>query len=69
MVDYILMCGCKHSERKCKAALLYLSKWENGTSVPDVERRKLAGIVGAVLCLCYFMEDRKKGIGRREKMR
>lgn len=27
----------------------------------------LAGIVGAVLCLCYFMEDRKKGIGRKEK--
>ena len=27
----------------------------------------LAGIVGAVLCLCYFMENRKKGIGRRKK--
>jgi len=27
----------------------------------------LAGIVGAALCLCYFMENRKKGIGGREK--
>ena len=27
----------------------------------------LAGIVGALLCLCYFTENRKKGIGRREK--
>lgn len=27
----------------------------------------LAGLVGAVLCLFYFMENRKKGIGRREK--
>ncbi len=22
--NYILECGCKHSERKCKAALLYI---------------------------------------------
>lgn len=29
----------------------------------------LAGIAGAVLCLCYFMENRKKGIGRREQKR
>ena len=29
----------------------------------------LAGIVGAVLCLCYFMGNRKKGIGRKEKKR
>ena len=27
----------------------------------------LAGIVGALLCLCYFAENRKKGIGRQEK--
>lgn len=27
----------------------------------------LAGVVGAVLCLCYFMENRKKGIGKKEK--
>lgn len=27
----------------------------------------LAGIVGAVLCLCYFMENRKKRIGKGEK--
>jgi len=27
----------------------------------------LAGIVGAVLCLCFFMENRKKGTRRREK--
>lgn len=30
----------------------------------------LAGIVGGVvLCLCYFMGNRKKGIGRKEKER
>lgn len=27
----------------------------------------LAGIVGVVLCLCYFMENRKNGMGRRDK--
>lgn len=27
----------------------------------------LAGIVGVVLCLCYFMENRKKGTGREKK--
>lgn len=27
----------------------------------------LAGIVGVVLCLCFFMENRKKAIGRKGK--
>ncbi len=29
----------------------------------------LAGIVGTVLCLCYFIGNRKNGIARREKKR